>query len=347
MLARSRSTAGVPIWTDAPLDDLIVEDGRVVGVRHRAGGHTGSGSEPVRACCWPPAASPTTARCAQSYGGDQPNRAKWSIANPGDTGEALADRHAARRQDRPDGRGVVAAVAANRPVRAIDARPGPPATPHDLRRRDRPSVRERVELVHGSRQGDVRPRQDQPGRPVLADLRRPLPQALRAPALAPRSLPEEAARERPAEAGLDARRPGPHVRHRPRRARPRRSSASTRTPPRASTPTTAEASRPTTGRWATRTARCIPCLGPIDEPPYYAVRVVPGDIGTCGGLVDRRTRTSARSGGEPIEGLYATGNGTATVMGRHYLGPGASIANTMVFGYLAARHATRRATRTG
>jgi 3-oxosteroid 1-dehydrogenase len=44
----------------------------------------------------------------------------------------------------------------------------------------------------------------------------------------------------------------------------------------------------------------------------------------------------------PISGLYATGNGTATVMGRHYLGPGASIANTMVFGYVAARHATRR-----
>ncbi len=44
----------------------------------------------------------------------------------------------------------------------------------------------------------------------------------------------------------------------------------------------------------------------------------------------------------PIEGLYATGNGTATVMGRHYLGPGASIANTMVFGYVAARHAASR-----
>jgi 3-oxosteroid 1-dehydrogenase len=38
--------------------------------------------------------------------------------------------------------------------------------------------------------------------------------------------------------------------------------------------------------------------------------------------------------------LYAAGNITATVMGRHYLGPGASIANGMVFGYLAARHAT-------
>jgi 3-oxosteroid 1-dehydrogenase len=43
-----------------------------------------------------------------------------------------------------------------------------------------------------------------------------------------------------------------------------------------------------------------------------------------------------------IDGLYATGNITATVMGRTYLGAGGSIANTMVFGYVAARHAARR-----
>ena len=85
-----------------------------------------------------------------------------------------------------------------------------------------------------------------------------------------------------------------------------------------------------------------PCLGPIDEPPYYAVQVVPGDIGTCGGvLTDEHARVLDQQD-QPILGLYATGNGTATVMGRHYLGPGASIANTMVFGYVAARHATDR-----
>jgi 3-oxosteroid 1-dehydrogenase len=84
-----------------------------------------------------------------------------------------------------------------------------------------------------------------------------------------------------------------------------------------------------------------PCLGPIDEPPYYACEVLPGDIGTCGGLL---TDDHARVLGprdEPIPGLYAAGNITATVMGRHYLGPGASIANGMVFGYLAAQDATR------
>ena len=91
--------------------------------------------------------------------------------------------------------------------------------------------------------------------------------------------------------------------------------------------------------------RVHPCLGPIDEPPYYAVQVVPGDIGTCGGVRDQRARAGAstrRTG--RYAGLYATGNGTATVMGRHYLGPGASIANTMVFGYVAARHATAQPT---
>ena len=44
-------------------------------------------------------------------------------------------------------------------------------------------------------------------------------------------------------------------------------------------------------------------------------------------------------GDRPIPGLYATGNITATVLGRTYPGAGASIANTVVFGYLAARHA--------
>ena len=68
--------------------------------------------------------------------------------------------------------------------------------------------------------------------------------------------------------------------------------------------------------------------------------MVPGDIGTCGGLLTDDHARVLGPGDEPIEGLYATGNITATVMGRHYLGPGASIANSMVFGYLAALHAT-------
>jgi 3-oxosteroid 1-dehydrogenase len=45
------------------------------------------------------------------------------------------------------------------------------------------------------------------------------------------------------------------------------------------------------------------------------------------------------SAGVPIGGLYAAGNMSATVMGRAYLGAGASIGNSMVFGYIAARNA--------
>mgnify|MGYP003408486366 CR=1 FL=1 len=75
------------------------------------------------------------------------------------------------------------------------------------------------------------------------------------------------------------------------------------------------------------------------DPGDARIEVVPGDIGTCGGLVTDEHARVVDQDDQPIAGLYATGNITATVMGRHYLGPGASIANSMVFGYVAARHA--------
>jgi 3-oxosteroid 1-dehydrogenase len=80
-------------------------------------------------------------------------------------------------------------------------------------------------------------------------------------------------------------------------------------------------------------------VGPLDRAPFYATEIYPSDVGTCGGLVtDEHARVldEARS---PIPGLYATGNITATVMGRTYPGAGASIGNTMVFGFVAAQHA--------
>jgi 3-oxosteroid 1-dehydrogenase len=83
-----------------------------------------------------------------------------------------------------------------------------------------------------------------------------------------------------------------------------------------------------------------PALGPLDRAPFYATQMVPADIGTCGGvLTDDHARVLDQKD-QPIAGLFAAGNTTATVMGRHYLGPGASIADSMVFGHLAALHAT-------
>jgi 3-oxosteroid 1-dehydrogenase len=83
-------------------------------------------------------------------------------------------------------------------------------------------------------------------------------------------------------------------------------------------------------------------LGPLDQAPYYATKVVPADVGTCGGLVANEYAQVLDENDRVIEGLYATGNITATVMGRNYLGAGGSIAYTMVFGYVAARHAAGR-----
>ena len=80
---RSRSAARSPIWTEAPLDDLIVEDGARGRCSHRARRGSGVGPGPSRRCCWRPAASPTTRRCERSTaatnrtgrGGRSPTRA--------------------------------------------------------------------------------------------------------------------------------------------------------------------------------------------------------------------------------------------------------------------------------
>lgn len=82
-------------------------------------------------------------------------------------------------------------------------------------------------------------------------------------------------------------------------------------------------------------------LGPIETPPFYAVQIYPGDLGTKGGL---RTDAGARvlkEDGEPIPGLYAAGNSAASVMGRTYPGAGGTIGPALTFGFIAAEHAAR------
>ncbi|MEV4866777.1 3-oxosteroid 1-dehydrogenase [Streptomyces ossamyceticus] len=78
------------------------------------------------------------------------------------------------------------------------------------------------------------------------------------------------------------------------------------------------------------------CLAPLWLPPYYALRIVPGDLGTKGGLLtDARARV-LRPDGSVIRGLYAAGNASAAVMGRSYAGAGSTIGPAMTFGYVAA-----------
>lgn len=80
-----------------------------------------------------------------------------------------------------------------------------------------------------------------------------------------------------------------------------------------------------------------PNLGKIEKPPFYAVKIYPGDLGTKGGIVADEYGRALRNN-EPIIGLYATGNCSASVMGRVYPGPGSTLGPTTVFGYIAANH---------
>lgn len=87
-----------------------------------------------------------------------------------------------------------------------------------------------------------------------------------------------------------------------------------------------------------------PCLGPIDKPPFYAVRIVPGDIGTSLGL---RTDALARvldADNQPIRGLYACGNDMNSIMAGTYPSGGITLGPAMTFGYLIGNALTEKST---
>jgi succinate dehydrogenase/fumarate reductase flavoprotein subunit len=86
-------------------------------------------------------------------------------------------------------------------------------------------------------------------------------------------------------------------------------------------------------------ARPSPNLGALTDPPFYAVRVLAGTIGTKGGPVTDVTGTVLTEAGAPIGGLYAVGNAAAFWTGDAYPAPGATLGVGMTIGYLAGRHA--------
>jgi 3-oxosteroid 1-dehydrogenase len=330
---------GIPVWTDAPLEELIVEDDRVVGVRTvRAG-------TPVlvrarRGVLLAAGGFAHNPLMRGEFGGTQPNRGKWSIANPGDTGEAL-----------------LAAMRLGAQTDLMDEAwwlPAPRTGRFGQSTLDQARQRPRTIYVDANGQrfvnesnsymevGKAMYARDQTSRAVpcwlvFDDRYRKRYAHLRSrPGRFPRALLESGRLKQAwtiedlaLMCGIDAAGLSDTIERFNQNAE--------------------IGLDPDYGRGASAYNRALgdpnhkvhPCLGPIDEPPYYAVEVVPGDIGTCGGLVTDDHARVLDQQHRPIGGLYATGNITATVMGRHYLGPGASIANTMVFGYLAARHASR------
>ncbi|CDO28684.1 3-oxosteroid 1-dehydrogenase [Mycolicibacterium porcinum] len=79
-----------------------------------------------------------------------------------------------------------------------------------------------------------------------------------------------------------------------------------------------------------------PNLGEIKHGPYYAAKMVPGDLGTKGGIRTDVKGRALRDDDSVIEGLYAAGNVSSPVMGHTYPGPGGTIGPAMTWGYLAA-----------
>jgi succinate dehydrogenase/fumarate reductase flavoprotein subunit len=81
-----------------------------------------------------------------------------------------------------------------------------------------------------------------------------------------------------------------------------------------------------------------PCLAPLEQAPFYAVRVVVGDLGTYAGIATNENAQALDANNKPIPGLYAAGNDMASIMGGNYPGPGITLGPAMTFGWIAARH---------
>ncbi|CAN7654485.1 FAD-dependent oxidoreductase [Variovorax paradoxus] len=82
-----------------------------------------------------------------------------------------------------------------------------------------------------------------------------------------------------------------------------------------------------------------PCVAPIEQGPFYAVKVLPGSFGTFAGLKTNGAAQVLDRSDRPIAGLYAVGTDMASVMGGHYPSGGINLGPAMTFGYIAGRHA--------
>ncbi|MBP0590591.1 FAD-dependent oxidoreductase [Paraburkholderia sp. LEh10] len=80
-----------------------------------------------------------------------------------------------------------------------------------------------------------------------------------------------------------------------------------------------------------------PCVAPIGDGPYYALKVVMGDLGTFDGISTAVTGEVLDVRGTVIDGLYAVGNDRASVMGGNYPGAGITLGPIMTFGYITGR----------
>lgn len=323
----------VSIWTEAPLTDLVLEDGRVTGVVVSRRGRTVR----IRAGRGVLLSSGGFARnpeMRRRYS-KQPNAAAWTVANPGDTGEVIeiAMKHGAAVDLMDESWWIPSSLLPNgEPSMHIGDRTRPGSIIVD--RRGRRYFNEAVSYMEAGREM-YRHNQDGDAIPswlivdsahmsrYLFNLRvRPPADWFTSGYLKKAITIEELGRR----CGIEP-----------------------------------EGLRTTVGRFNSfardgtdpdfhrgegahehyqgdHSHKPNPALGPLEKPPFYAVEIYPGDVGTSGGVVCDEFSRVLRDDFAPIPGLYASGNCTASVMGRTYPGAGASIGASVVFSYVAMKH---------
>jgi 3-oxosteroid 1-dehydrogenase len=328
-----------PLWTGAAMEDLIVEDGRVVGARVVRDG-VAVAVEARKGVLLAAGGFGHNADMRRRYSGEQPNEAQWSIANAGDTGEVLqtAMRLGAKTDLLDEAWWLPSVFIANGGAAAASLgsgrqRPGAIYVDSTGRRfcNESNSYVEVGKAMYANKavpcwmifdEGYVR-------RYVAGTnpLKHRLPLELIERGAVKRA---DTVAELAREIDVPADRLAETISRFNRFA--------------------AKGLDPDFGRGQSAYNDCLgdpgyrpnASVGPLDRAPYYATKVYPADVGTCGGVITNEHAQVLDEHDRVIDGLYATGNITATVMGRTYLGAGGSIANTMVFGYVAARHAAGR-----
>ena len=81
-----------------------------------------------------------------------------------------------------------------------------------------------------------------------------------------------------------------------------------------------------------------PCIGEISVAPFYAVKMIPGDIATYHGLVTDASTRVLDVDRKPIPGLFAVGNDAASIFGGSYPGAGGTLGPAMTFGYICGQY---------
>lgn len=338
------SDGNPPLWTDAAMADLIVDDGRVVGVRVVRDGKPTT-VEARKGVLLAAGGFGHNKEMRRRYSGNQPNEGKWSIANAGDTGEVLeAAMRLGAKTDLLDeawwlpsvfisnGGAVAASLGSGR------QRPGAIYVDSTGRRfcNESNSYVEVGKAMYANKavpcwmifdEGYVRRYVTSSSPLKILKRNQPLPaELIESGAVKRAATIADLAREielPPDELANTIRRFNQFA---------------------------AKGLDPDFGRGQSAYNDCLgdpgyrpnAAIGPLETAPYYATRVLPADVGTCGGVITNEHAQVLDEQDRVIEGLYATGNTTATVMGRTYPGAGASIASSMVFGYVAARHAAGR-----